>query len=199
MRKPAPLKLAAAAVAGLSLGALVAARQPPVVPPELAPAEAAATAGDAAAQARLGAAFDRGEGVARDAKAARRWYEMAAAQKHPEACRRLGEMYLKGEGGKRDKKKAMELWKTAEAAGDPIAPMLAADLMFAEVTGGKEPASGKFRISNDVTPAELDDISAWYAEAVQRDPRPEARERAQRAMAVLAQLKSGMETKGRRQ
>src|SRR4051812_49270867 len=94
---------------------------------DLAALTTLAEAGDSGAQAELGNLYFRGVGGKPDLKAARKWYEKAAAQKHPQASRTLGEMTMKGQGGRKDQKKAMQLWLDAEKAGDPLAPMLVAD------------------------------------------------------------------------
>lgn len=49
----------------------------------------AALAGDAEAQYRLGASYERGAGAARDVELAKRWYAKAKAQGHAQAAARL--------------------------------------------------------------------------------------------------------------
>ena len=153
---------------------------------------ARALAGDAEAQTAVGVAYRGGKGVAQDGKQARAWLEKAGAQKHPAALRMLGDMYAKGEGGRKNKKKALESWRAAEAAGDPYAPILVADRMFADLTGGKAPGPGKFKIAGGTPIGALDDTSAWYGEALKRDPRPDVRRRAELALNVLKQVRAGL-------
>ncbi|MFL5295595.1 MAG: tetratricopeptide repeat protein [Phenylobacterium sp.] len=156
----------------------------------------AAQAGDAEAQAEVGRAYRAGRGAKADAKEARRWLEMAAAQKYAPAQRTLGEMYARGEGGKKDKKKAFEQWVAADKAGDAMTPILMGDFLFGELTGGKTPGPGKFRIPAGAPLSQVDEAEAWYKAAAARDPRPEVRSRATTAVSVLQQLKVGLQAKG---
>jgi TPR repeat protein len=153
----------------------------------------AADAGDADAQAAVGDAYFSGAGAPRDHAEARRWYEMAAAQNDPDAARRLGEMYARGDGGKQDTKKAIALWQGAEKAGDPMAAILVADQLFSDMTGGKTPGPGRYAFKGGVPVGDIDAITAWYQEAAQNDPRPEVRQRANYALAILASIKKGAE------
>jgi TPR repeat protein len=157
----------------------------------LALCRGAAQAGDAEAQAEVGDFYYRGSGpVKADRAEARRWYDMAAKQKHPAAARQLGEMYAKGDGGKRDPKKAMELWQAAEAAGDPMVAILMADQLFSEMTGGKTPGPGKFAFRGGVPVADIEVVEEWYRQARDQDPRPEVKKRAEYALSVLAHFKA---------
>jgi len=149
-----------------------------------------AEAGRADAQALLGDYYLNNPSVKRDPKEARRWLEKAAAQKHPAACRLLGELYASGEGGKRDKKKALELWKTAETGGDVQAPILVADAMFSELTGGKTPGPGQYAFKGGIPVKDIEVVEDWYREAQSRDPRPETQARATEALRVLSTFKS---------
>jgi len=157
---------------------------------DLVPLTAFAEAGDSIAQAELGNLYFRGTGGPPDLKAARKWYEKAAAQKHPQACRTLGEMVMKGQGGRKDKKKAMQLWLEAEKAGDPLAPMLVADQMFSDITGGRTPGTGQYAFKGGIPAQDIDVAMDWYREALKRDPRPDARERAQVALNALKTFQS---------
>jgi len=181
--------LAGAALAGMSLGISVAATTPPV-PPDLARAITAATGGNVDAQVKLGEAYATGKGAPLDPKEARRWYGMAAAQNHPMAARRLGELYAKGQGGRKDKKKAMEFWRKAEKGGDPFVAILVADEMFSQITGGKTPGPGTYGFRGGVPVADIDTNESWYRAALESDPRPEVRQRAQHALTVLATFKT---------
>lgn len=161
----------------------------------LALCKEAAQAGDADAQNQVGDFYYRGSGpVKADRAEARRWYEMAARQKHPTASRMLGEMYANGDGGKRDKKKAMELWKTADSAGEPMAPILVADELFSEITGGRKPGPGQFAFRGGVPVADIEVVEDWYRQALNRDPRPEVKKRAEYAISVLGYFKKAAQT-----
>jgi TPR repeat protein len=149
-----------------------------------------AEGGRADAQALLGDYYLNNPAVKRDPKEARRWLEKAAAQKHPAASRMLGELYASGEGGKRDKKKAMELWRSAETAGDARAPILVADEMFSELTGGKKPGPGQYAFRGGIPVKDIEVVEDWYREAQSRDPRPETQKRATEALRVLGTFKS---------
>lgn len=150
----------------------------------------AATAGDVDAQLATAKIHYDGQGVKADKAEARKWYEKAAAQNNGEAARRLGDMYAAGEGGKRDAKKALSSWQAAEKAGDPLAPILVADQLFANLTGGKTPQPGQYKFKGGIPTADLDIVEQWYQQAVQRDPRPEVRDRAQKALDVVKYLKT---------
>jgi uncharacterized protein len=63
---------------------------------------ARAEGGDAAAQHKLGVAYNAGEGVPRDLAQAVAWYRKAAEQGHPTAQYNLGAMYASGRGVKQD-------------------------------------------------------------------------------------------------
>lgn len=149
-----------------------------------------AESGRADAQALLGDYYLNNPAVKRDPKEARRWLEKAAAQKHPAASRMLGELYASGEGGKRDKKKAMELWMTSEKGGDVRAPILVADEMFSQLTGGKKPGPGQYAFRGGIPVKDIEVVEDWYREAQSRDPRPETQARATEALRVLATFKS---------
>jgi len=149
-----------------------------------------ATAGDGEAQLIVADAYFNGGAVKADHGQARKFYDMAAKQNNPQAARRLGEMYAAGDGGKRDKKKAVELWKTAEKAGDPMAPILVADQLFSDLTGGKKPGPGKFGFHGGIPVSDIEAIEEWYKAAEERDPRPDVKQRAKYALSVLATFKT---------
>jgi TPR repeat protein len=150
----------------------------------------AATAGDVDAQLKTAKIYYEGRGVKADKPEARLWFEKAAAQNNGEAARRLGDMYAAGEGGKRDTKKALASWQAAEKAGDAMAPILVADQLFSNLTGGKKPAPGKYAFKGGIPTADLDIVEQWYQQALQRDPRPEVRARAQEGLDVVKYLKA---------
>jgi TPR repeat protein len=142
------------------------------------------------AQLALADAYFGGRGVKADHKEARRWYQAAADQKSPQAQRRLGEMYAAGDGGKKDTKKAVALWQEAEKAGDPMVCILVADQLFSDITGGKKPTGGTYQFKNAVPVADLEAVENWYEEAAKRDPRPDVKQRAERALQVIKSLKT---------
>lgn len=105
-------------------------RPPPV--PAAGPAPAAPTvnidelktkaqAGDAAAQTRLGWAYQKGTGVKADMKEAVKWFRKAADQSAPEAQDALGEMTQAGQGTKRDLNEAIRLYRLAGDKGNVAA------------------------------------------------------------------------------
>ncbi len=160
----------------------------------LALCRAAAEAGDADAQGAVGDAYFAGAGAPRDHAEARRWYEKAAAQNDLNAARRLGEMYAKGDGGKKDSKRAVRLWQGAEKAGDPMAAILVADQLFSDMTGGRTPGPGRYAFKGGVPLADVEAIEAWYRAAANQDPRPDVRQRATYALAILESIKKGAQS-----
>jgi TPR repeat protein len=149
----------------------------------------AANLGDVRAQLKLGDAYSAGELGTKDPAVARRWYDMAAKQGSAEASRKLGSLYADGEGGDRDAKRAMELWLAAEKGGDPQAPILVADALFSQLTGGRAPGPGRYAFKGGIPVADIEVIETWYREAQARDPRPDIQERAKTALNVLAGFK----------
>jgi TPR repeat protein len=160
----------------------------------LALCKEAATAGDVDAQLAVADAYFTGRGAPADRKAARSWYERAAQAKNPQAARKLGEMYANGDGGPKDPKKAVELWRQAESAGDPLAPILVADQLFADITGGKKPGAGTYAFKGGVPVGDIEVVQSWYQEALDRDPRPDVKQRAKYAISVLEQFKKAGQT-----
>ncbi len=63
---------------------------------------AAAEAGNASAQTKLGLRYRNGQGLTQDNEEAVKWYRKAAEQNHPDAQAYLGFMYMSGRGVKRD-------------------------------------------------------------------------------------------------
>lgn len=164
---------------------------PGSAPRGLALCKEAADGGDVQAQRIVADAYFQGRPPPADHGQARRWYQKAADQNDPQAARRLGEMYASGDGGPKDPKKALELWRTAEKAGDPMAPILVADQLFSDLTGGKKPEPGTFKFKNAVPVADLEVVQSWYQEALERDPRPDVKQRATYAIKILNSLKQG--------
>jgi TPR repeat protein len=150
----------------------------------------AARAGDNEAQLALGSAYLKGAPVTRDPAEARKWYELAAKQNPLTAARKLGELYASGEGGKRDTKKALELWSAAEKAGDQAACILMADQLFSEMTGGRKPGPGTYAFKGGVPVKDIEVVELWYQAALERDPRPEVKTRADYALKLLKSFKT---------
>jgi TPR repeat protein len=100
-------------------------------------------------------------------------------------------MYARGDGGRKDTKDAVRLWEAAEKAGDPMSAILVADQLFADLTGGRTPAPGRYGFKGGVPIADIDAIAEWYRAAAKDDPRPEVRQRANYALAILEGMKKG--------
>ena len=81
--------------------------------------EPLAESGHAESQHYLGVIYKEGRGVAKDAKAAIKWYLKAAEQQHTEAQLALGYMYFFG--SKRDDKKAIKWFTKAAEQGNVMA------------------------------------------------------------------------------
>ncbi len=156
----------------------------------LALCKEAARAGDGDAQLVVGSAYLTGAVVARDPAEARKWYELAAKQNPLMAARKLGQMYASGEGGKQDTKKAVELWGQAEQAGDQAVCILVADQLFSDITGGRKPGPGTYAFKGGVPVADIEVVELWYQAALERDPRPEVKTRAEYALKVLQSFKT---------
>jgi TPR repeat protein len=145
----------------------------------------AAKAGDDEASRFLGTAYLAGDPVTKDPKEARRWWELAAQQNPALGARRLGEMYANGEGGKADPKKALAQWIAAEKAGDQLACILVADQLFSQISGGRKPGPGRYAFKGGVPTGDIEVAESWYKAALENDPRPDVRQRAQYALAIL--------------
>ena len=156
----------------------------------LALCQEAAKAGDADAQSAVGDAYFNGAGAPRDRAQARKWYEMAAKQNDLDSMRKLGAMYASGDGGKKDAKKALQLWMAGEKAGDPLAPILVADQLFSNMTGGRKPGPGQYKFKGGVPTGDIGVIEDWYKEAAKVDPRPDVKTRADYALKILVSLKT---------
>ena len=83
----------------------------------LAACEAKARAGDAGCQTQLGTMYRNGDGVARSAAEAMRWYRLAANQGHAEAQHRLGVMLAGGQGTSADLNEAARWYRKAADQG----------------------------------------------------------------------------------
>lgn len=84
---------------------------------------------DLAAMRNVALMLRRGQGVAKDPKAAEEMYARAAQGGLPTAAADLGEMLLNGEGGPPDPKAALPWLLGAASAGHPIAALQAAEIL----------------------------------------------------------------------
>jgi len=73
--------------------------------------------GDAAAQTQLGILYVEGDGVTRDYKKARAWFERAGKQNYADAEYNLGVMYSNGDGVARDNEKARHWFEKSAVHG----------------------------------------------------------------------------------
>ena len=79
---------------------------------------AAAQAGNADAQYRVGVSSRDGHGTLRDSKAAAKWFASAAEQNHSAAMTDLAMLYQSGDGVGRDRERAAELLTKAAELGN---------------------------------------------------------------------------------
>lgn len=86
--------------------------------PSLESTRRSAEAGDAAAQHRLGIAYYRGNGVAKDEAEAVRWFEKSAAQGHAGGQYALAFMLASGRGVERDHPRAAKLFRLSADQGN---------------------------------------------------------------------------------
>ena len=84
---------------------------------ELSKLMAAAEAGSAAGQAKLGYLYYVGKGVQRDPAQAARWFGAAARQGNADACYNLGAMYYTGQDLGQDRGEAMKWFRCAAEQG----------------------------------------------------------------------------------
>lgn len=80
-----------------------------------------ASAGNAAAQYRLGRAYERGAGLKKDMKEAFGWYHLSASRGNAGAMMALGRAYEEGVGGPAKPDRALSWYRAAVAAGSPAA------------------------------------------------------------------------------
>ena len=73
----------------------------------------AADQNDALVQYNLGVCYANGEGVAKDAAEAAKWYRMAAEQNYPNAQYNLGVCYADGQGVAKDAAAATKWYRKA--------------------------------------------------------------------------------------
>lgn len=100
------------------------------VPDSLERLRADASRGDADAQARLGARYYEGRGVARDLAQAFDWYRKAAEQGDVESQTILGLMYQTGAGVQRDAGAALAWLRRAAGKGDPDAQARLGEMFY---------------------------------------------------------------------
>jgi type IV pilus biogenesis protein CpaD/CtpE len=89
--------------------------------------------GDAKAQHNLGNCYRTGEGVAKDAVEAVKWYRKAAEQGFARAQYSLGPCYYTGEGVAKDIAEAVEWVRKAAQTRDPLTRRMASAGPFGEV------------------------------------------------------------------
>ena len=125
-----PLIVIAVVAVCLAVGALLvfwlAARTPPVSPPEAAEVidfeavKARAELGEAEAQKQLGSIYAKGQGVKQSYAEAAKWYRKAADQGHAGAQAALGELYEAGQGVPCDEAQAAQWYRRAAEQGQVV-------------------------------------------------------------------------------
>jgi hypothetical protein len=73
------------------------------------------------AQSNLGVLYEKGRGVRQDYGEALRWWQLAAAQDHPDAQHNLAYMYANGLGVPKDDVEAIRYWRLAAGQGLAVA------------------------------------------------------------------------------
>lgn len=111
MSRLLPLLIIAFLLSGLALA------QDNAAAPELQAIMERAKAGDAAARAELGRAYEDGKGVPQDDVKAAEWFRKAADQGNAQAQNSLGVMYALGRGVARDKEEAVRWYRKAAKGG----------------------------------------------------------------------------------
>jgi localization factor PodJL len=139
----------------------------------------AAINGVAAAQYDLGILYDKGLGLARDPIEAVIWYQSAADQNQPIAQSKLAMVYLAGEAVPRNPEEAVRWLRRAAEQGVPEAQVTLASLYergdgvarsnksaycwysLAGNAGLAEARQAQSRLSQSLSPQELDEAEAW--------------------------------------
>lgn len=98
---------------------------------------------DLAAMRNVALMLRKGEGVAKDPKAAEEMYARAAQGGLATAAADLGEMLLKGEAGPPDPKAALPWLLGAAAAGHPVAALEAGEIAEQGTAGAKDIAMAR--------------------------------------------------------
>ena len=115
----------------------------------------AARMGHTRAQATLGIAYQDGNGVRADDKAAAYWFGLAAAQGHRASQYALGGMYEEGEGGlPRDPRKAGQLYMASARQGFDKAELI---------------VGVNFLTGDDGFPNDREQAIAWLRKAAAQD------------------------------
>jgi uncharacterized protein len=142
----------------------------------------AAERGDRDAQTDLGIYLLVGNGVARDAIAARGWLEKAARQRQANAAYLLAQVYWNGDGVEKDVGVARQWWEVAHEEGRPDAAFRVMQTILANMrdSPGVRPTSNI---------AFLTDAIAWAEIAVEREPDPGRRSQAAEVLASFKQLR----------
>jgi TPR repeat protein len=104
---------------------------PPAMGDPIGELAAKAEAGDAAAQAGLGAIYAKGEGVAKDVTAALKWLTAAADQGNNEAQMMLGGMYIAGRGVRKSSSEAAKWYMQSALNGHAAAQCQVARMCMA--------------------------------------------------------------------
>src|SRR5262249_49094626 len=134
-------------------------------------AKASADAGDAAGMNVYGVMIRDGIGRARDDAEARNWFQRSADLLNTYAMVNLGRFHKEGRGGlSKDPVAAVALWRTAVLKGEnPWAQVLLAEALEKGEGGA----------------ANTDEALAFYRAAAAQDREPEAKKRAEDAIARL--------------
>jgi len=106
---------------------------------------------DVAAMRNVALMLRKGQGTAKDPKAAEDMYARAASGGLATAAADLGEMLLKGEAGSPDPKAALPWLMGAAEAGHPISALQAGEILEAGTAGPKDIATARklYRIAAD--------------------------------------------------
>lgn len=99
-------------------------------------------AGDAYGAYAVGTCYRDGEGVARDAVRARRWFAIGAQRGSAQAQEALAEMYRRGLGGRADAARAAKLYRAAAEAGNACAQFYLGEMLMAGEAGAADPDEG---------------------------------------------------------
>ncbi|EGO62369.1 tetratricopeptide repeat protein [Acetonema longum] len=79
----------------------------------------AADKGDAAAQYKLGIAYEEGNGVEKDLAEAIKWWKLSAEQGDSDAQHMMGNVYMFGYGAEKNFPEGLKWWKKAADQGNP--------------------------------------------------------------------------------
>jgi len=62
--------------------------------------------------------------------------------------------------------------------------------LFSDITGGRKPGPGTYAFKGGIPMADIEVVEMWYQAALERDPRPEVKTRAEYALKVLQSFKT---------